>query len=410
MRAFAINNQLDHMNRELVQFIQRLGHSDVALRCDNEPAILQLQRLATKTRQSMGLKTRMDNSVAYDHGNSLAENGIARVRQLAASLMHQLHGRLGLQLSTGSAIWTWALRHAEWLISRFSVLRGATPYELALGRQYKGDLCEYGEPVYGYVHPGTNKAAARWRRALFLGNADSQNSFVLFDGQSIVLSKSIRRISTTWRSHLAYYLHCKCYSWQFKSGFGARILPTMKKAIPQSASLEVPLAPIESSKLHDPEAEAVIQYAEQEKKAEEEQIAMSLNDPINVHAQVQQQQQAQLQEEPTVFDDGQPVGDGVVWVHNPEAAGPVPLSDPGLAVPVTPPRDDVTLDSPRGSSTVRANNPGGAESEESKRAKVEESKKQRINRLQLEYEERLSAVRIAYKEYFTMDDYSTDQC
>ena len=34
-----------------------------------------------------------------------------------------------------------------------------------------------------------------------------------------------------------------------------------------------------------------------------------------------------------------------------------------------------TLDSPRGSSTVRANNPGGAESEESKRAKVEESKK-----------------------------------
>ena len=182
----------------------------------------------------------------------------------------------------------------------------------------------------------------------------------------------------------------------------------MKKAIPQSASFEVPLAPIESSKLHDPEAEAVIQYAEQEKKAEEEQIAKSLNDPINVHAQVQQQQQAQLQEEPTVFDDGQPVGDGVVLVHNPEATGPVPLSDPGLAVPVTPPRDDVTLDCPRGSSTVRANDPGGAESEESKRAKVEEAKKQRINRLQLEYEERLSAVRIAYKEYFTMDGYSTD--
>ena len=141
------------------------------LRCDNEPAISQLQRLATKTRQSMGLKIRMDNSVAYDHGNSLAEDGIARVRQLAASLMHQLHGGLGLQLSTGSAIWTWALRHAAWLISRFSVLRGATPYELAFGRQYNGDLCEYGEPVYGYVDPGTNKAAARWRRALFLGKA-----------------------------------------------------------------------------------------------------------------------------------------------------------------------------------------------------------------------------------------------
>ena len=39
-------NHLDHMNRELVQLIQRLGHSDVVSRCDNEPAILQLQRLA----------------------------------------------------------------------------------------------------------------------------------------------------------------------------------------------------------------------------------------------------------------------------------------------------------------------------------------------------------------------------
>ena len=63
-------------------------------------------------------------------------------------------------------------------------------------------------------------------------------------------------------------------------------------------------------------------------------------------------------------------------------------------MPVTPPRDDVALDSPRGSSTVRANDPGGAESEGSKRAKVEKAKKQRINGLQLEYEEGLSAVRI----------------
>ena len=49
-------NQLDHMNRELVQFIQRLGYNSVILRCDNEPSILQLQRLATRTRQSMASK------------------------------------------------------------------------------------------------------------------------------------------------------------------------------------------------------------------------------------------------------------------------------------------------------------------------------------------------------------------
>ena len=124
-------NQLDLMNRELVQFVQRLGHSECNLRCDNEPAILQLQRLATRTRQSMGLKTKMTSSVAYDHGNSLAENAVSRVRALACSLMHQVHGRLGITLSTSNAMWSWAFRHSAWLLSRFSVVNGATPFELA---------------------------------------------------------------------------------------------------------------------------------------------------------------------------------------------------------------------------------------------------------------------------------------
>ena len=98
--------QLDVMNRELVQFIQMLGHSDVILHCDNEPAILQLQRLAARTRQGVGLKTHMTSSVAYDHaGNSLAENAIGRVRALAWGLVRQLNGYLGVALSSGSALW-----------------------------------------------------------------------------------------------------------------------------------------------------------------------------------------------------------------------------------------------------------------------------------------------------------------
>ena len=39
---------------------------------------------------------------------------------------------------------------------------------------------------------------------------------------------------------------------------------------------------------------------------------------------------------------------------------------------------------------------------------MEEPKRQRIARLQAEYEQRLCAVKIAYKEYFTMGDYETD--
>ena len=399
-------SQLDLINRELVQFAQRLGHGEVIFRCDNEPAILQLQRLATKTRQAMGLKTRMTSSVAYDHGNALAENAISRVRSLACSLMHHLHGRLGIQLSTTSALWSWALRHAAFLVSRFSVINGATPYELAYGRQFTGTLCEYGEPVFAFIHPGT-KATPKWRRALFLGKSEDQNSFVLFDGQAVVLSKNVRRIQTTWRSHMAYYFHCKCYSWQYKSGFGARVLPTMKKAVPKAISFEVPIGPVEGSKLHDEEAEAVIKYAEQEKRAEEEQFAMGQHDPLAL--QFQQQQEQQQVVNPTVFDDHIPIDTSTAQVIG-EAGGasaaPSSVADPGLMIPVTPPRDYVELESPRLPASTRPNE--GDENESTKRARVEDAKKQRINRLRQEYEDRLSAVKIEYKEYFTMDDYSTD--
>ena len=80
--------------------------------------------------------------------------------------------------------------------------------------------------------------------------------------------------------------------------------------------------------------------------------------------------------------------------------------DPGLAVPVTPPRDYIEIESPRNPATSRAAEPSDEDS--SKRQRLDESKRQRIARLQAEYEQRWCAVKIAYKEYFTMDDYETD--
>ena len=398
-------SQLDHANRELVKFVQMLGHGEIIAHCDNEPSILQIKNLFIRTRQAMGLKTRETSAIAYDKGNSLAENVIGRVRALACSLMHNLHGRIGIQLQTSSAIWSWALRHSAWLISRFSVIRGATAHELAFGRVFTGELCEFGEPVYGYVVPLT-KATAKWKRMIFLGKAETQNSYVLFDGEAIVLSKSVRRISTTWRGHLAYYVHCRCFSWQFKSGFGARILPTMKKPVPRSVSFEVPLGPIEENKLHDKDAEDVIEHAEKQKKLEDENVGMAANDPLLLALQQRSEEQKQQDVVPVQQSSSLPMEVQAQSAASGSQAGAVEVDDPGLMVPVTPPREYVLVDSPRGVPTTR-----DTEHDDDpalKRQRVEEAKKQRINQMRLEYEKRLSAVQIEYKEYFTADDYGSE--
>ena len=75
------------------------------------------------------------------------------------------------------------------------------------------------------------------------------------------------------------------------------------------------MGPVEGSKLHDEEAEAVIKYAEQEKRTEDEQFAMGQNDPMAL----QSQQRPQV-EQPTVFDDHIPIDPATAQVIG-EAGG-----------------------------------------------------------------------------------------
>ena len=65
--------------------------------------------------------------------------------------MHALQDRLKVSFGTGHALWSWCLRHASWIINRYNPYKGTTSYELVYGKAYTGQICEYGEPVFGYV-------------------------------------------------------------------------------------------------------------------------------------------------------------------------------------------------------------------------------------------------------------------
>ena len=98
---------------------------------------------------------------------------VDRVRKLAGNFIEGLQSRLDIKVGSNHALWTWAARRASWVLNRFQLVKGATPYELACGKSYKGLLAEYGEPVHGYSR-SLNKGEARWRLCLFLGNVERQ--------------------------------------------------------------------------------------------------------------------------------------------------------------------------------------------------------------------------------------------
>ena len=141
--------------------------------------------------------------MAYSHSNCLVESTVGRARALAGSLMFAMSEKTGIQFSTNSAWWSWALRHACWILNRFVTTKAMTAYEVAFGQPYEGALCEFGEPVFGYAKSSVRtqaKASARWKRMLFVGKIEPQDSYLLYDGHMLVLARSVGRVSLKLQS------------------------------------------------------------------------------------------------------------------------------------------------------------------------------------------------------------------
>ena len=205
----------------------------------------------------------------YSHGNSLCENTVGRVRDLAGTLTHHVQEKLSTQLSTSHGLWSWAMRHSSWLLNRFAVVHGSTPFELVYQKVYQGRMTEFAEPAYAYTHRA-HKCNPKWQRVLVLGKTEAQDTYIVFTDSAVMLTRSTRRKATDWKCHLGFYLHFNAPTWKFKSGFGGRVIPTRKTVLGRSASFEPPAAPVLSHPLYGADAEAVKKKMLEEKAEKRE--------------------------------------------------------------------------------------------------------------------------------------------
>ena len=255
--------QLNLMAREVMTFVQNLGHVEIGLYGDNEPTIRTLLRIILNSRHAMGLRTRLYTTKVRDSaGNSLAENAIQRIRGLACTLMEQVKSQTGLPYNTNHALWSWAARHACWLLNRYQASRGTTSYELIHGKAYDGLLVPFACPVYAFVRPQSGKGNPRWRMSLFLGKTEGQDSWIVGDGSQVMLTRSVRRVARPWRSFLAYYQNFTTASFEYQVNFGGRIVPSKRaaSAIPLQMTKALPKEEV-FFRYRDTEAEEVERYA-----------------------------------------------------------------------------------------------------------------------------------------------------
>lgn len=139
-------------------------------------------------------------------------------------------------------------------------------YETACGKEHNGILCEFGEPVFGYAKSSAKTfakvSAKSGKRMIFLGKTEPQDSYLLYDGEALVLTRNIRRAGWPWKSHLPFYLNFDCWSWNYKSTLGGRAISAKTKRSAVAASFDAPQSVVEPLRFFDEEAEFRISEAE----------------------------------------------------------------------------------------------------------------------------------------------------
>ena len=138
-------------------------------------------------------------------------------------------------------------------MNRYVVKGGATPFEVATGRPYSGKVAEFGEPVLAYVYAKNKpKGGARWEQGVFLSKTNLNDMFIIWIGNSLMLTKAIKRIYSDWHDHSHLHFDFTVQSWMVEV-IGNRTKKKVKaSALPEPQGVEV----LEDGTLESPRDEA----------------------------------------------------------------------------------------------------------------------------------------------------------
>ena len=204
---------------------------------------------------------------------------------------------------------------------------------------------------------------------------------------------------------MGFYVHFNAPTWNFKTGFGGRVIPTRRSVVPQAASAVAPLEPVLPHALHDADGEAIRKQGELEKLEEKELTAMGAED-VRPSAQPNAEA-ASLVQQPAGSAEGSNV-------QEPSSGSGLQRADSSMGLCSLLHLRNLLLQhpaaplTPRVPHSTRGHGPESSEREASKRPKIMDSKKQRIAQLRETMEAMIRTVKVGDEVLSALDNYETD--
>ena len=154
--------------KRLAGDIALLGHPELILKSDGEPAIIALKEAAKRER---GERIVLEAPPVYEsQANGAIENAVQQVQGQFRVVKDALESRIGERISGDKHCVPWMFSHAAALINRYQIGQdGKTNYQRWKGKKFKREVTEFGESVY-YLKAGTkgqDKYNSRWEEGIW---------------------------------------------------------------------------------------------------------------------------------------------------------------------------------------------------------------------------------------------------
>ena len=172
----------EDLTKEILRHFEAYGFlNPVIIQCDKEMSIIDACRKVARERNARTLLRFAPKTSHQSNGFVEAVHG--HIQGLARCYQTQIETNTGVQLSAISPAIPFAIRHARFVLSRFTVRPdGRTPFQYLLGTPYVPPLCMFGESVFVLIPDHEVRAAKltnRWISGSWWGRDASSDEHLV---------------------------------------------------------------------------------------------------------------------------------------------------------------------------------------------------------------------------------------
>ena len=195
---------------ELRRFVLETGRTFGVLQCDPEPA---LRAIATSVTGEVGGLSFRSTPVGLKQAQGTVGNMQATLYGQIKALRLEILERYDVDLSVHSALFTWLVRHAQWLVNRYLCnAEGTTAFERRWGKRYSGFLCRFGETVL-FRKPHPVKGRAAFVPGVWLGKDTESDQHFVADATGVFKTRSVKRHPPSRQADLALLQSVSARPW-----------------------------------------------------------------------------------------------------------------------------------------------------------------------------------------------------